>query len=86
LEEAIAAGSRASDEQSDLAIRVFELSQSLENQWGNADVEAKRQLLQIVCLNLSLDGATLCLSMRRPFDLLVEGPLVSVGQIGRAHV
>ena len=33
----------------------------------------KRQILDILCLNLSLDGATLVPTMRKPFDLLAEG-------------
>lgn len=37
-------------------------------------------MLQIVCLNLHLDGVTLDLDMRRPFDSLVEGPLVHIGR------
>ncbi len=34
---------------------------------------AKRQILDILCLNLSLDGVTLVPTMRKPFDLLAEG-------------
>jgi hypothetical protein len=30
-------------------------------------------LLEIVCLNCTLDGVTLCPEMRKPFDALVEG-------------
>ncbi len=41
------------------------------------DVAAKRQFLEIVCLNLRLDGANLVAQMRKPFDMLAEGLLVS---------
>lgn len=42
-----------------LTTKLFELSPYLEEQWLTADVRANRQLLDIVCLNLSLDGVTL---------------------------
>jgi hypothetical protein len=32
-------------------------------------------LLDIVCLNCTLDGATLVAEMRKPFDVLAEGLL-----------
>jgi hypothetical protein len=32
-----------------------------------------RRILEIVCLNCKLDGATLVPEIRRPFDVLVEG-------------
>ena len=34
-------------------------------------------MLEIVCLNLRLDGATLVPAIRKPFDVLAEGLLVS---------
>ena len=39
---------------------------------GWADFEAKRRLLEIRCLNLALDGATLYLERRKIFDSLIE--------------
>ena len=60
-------------EYGDLAAKVFELSQSLTEKWLNADVRAKRRLLEIVCLNFSLVDVTLVPEMRKPFDVLVEG-------------
>ncbi len=57
----------------DIAIKAFELSQSLREQWLTADYVAKRRILEIVCLNFFLDGVTLCPTMRKPFDLLAEG-------------
>ena len=61
----------------ELAEKAFELSQSLADKWVKSEVDAKHQLLQIVCLNFSLDGATFVHEMRKPFDLLVKGLLVS---------
>ena len=64
-------------ENNEIAIKAFELSQSLRAKWLTADYAAKRRLLEIVFLNFVLDDVTLVPDTRKPFDLLVEGPLVS---------
>ena len=66
---------RGHDENADIAIKAFELSQSLMSKWLTADYAAKRQILEIVCLNWRLDDVTLCPTMRKPFDVLAEGLL-----------
>lgn len=68
---------RCRDERADMAQTVFELSQSLTERWLAADYGEKRQILEMVCLNFTLDGATLVPEMRKPFDILVEGLSVS---------
>ncbi len=57
----------------DIAIKAFELSQSLREKWLSADYAAKRRIVEITCLNCSLDGASLVATMRKPFDLLAKG-------------
>ncbi|MGH7130968.1 MAG: hypothetical protein ACREJO_03375 [Phycisphaerales bacterium] len=74
---------RSHDEIADLAARTFELSQTLRNQWISAEYATKRRILEIVCLNCRLDGKTLVPSMRKPFDMLVEGLLVSQSRSNR---
>ena len=69
--------SRQQAERSDLAVKVFELSQDLKQKWLTADIAEKRVLLEIICLKLTLDGVKLVPQMRKPFDLLVEGLFVS---------
>jgi site-specific DNA recombinase len=64
---------RSHDETAELASKVFELSQTLRDQWVTADYAAKRRILEIVCLNCTLDGATLVPTLRKPFDVLAEG-------------
>jgi site-specific DNA recombinase len=66
---------RSHDETAELAARVFELSQTLRQQWLTADYPEKRRLLEIVFLNSRLDGVTLVPTMRKPFDVLAEGLL-----------
>lgn len=67
------AQTRGRHENADLAIKAFELSQNLIAKWDRADFDAKRRLLEIVCLNLTLVDVTLSPEWRKPFDLLVEG-------------
>ncbi|REJ79775.1 MAG: recombinase family protein [Planctomycetota bacterium] len=64
-------------ELADLAVKAFELSQSLAEKWLDADHAVKRQILEIVCLNFRLDGASLVPEWRKPFDVLAEKPSVS---------
>ena len=72
---------RSHDETADLAAKVFELSQTLRQQWLTADYAAKRRILEIVFLNCRLDGVTLTPTIRKPFDVLAEG-LVSKNSRG----
>ena len=67
---------RTTQELAELALKVFELSQTLTEKWLTADYATKRRILEIVCLNCRLDGATLCPTIRKPFDVLAEGLLV----------
>jgi site-specific DNA recombinase len=64
---------RSHDETAELAAKVFELSQTLWQQWLTADYAAKRRILEIVFLNCRLDDATLVPAIRKPFDALAEG-------------
>lgn len=63
-------------ERADLAVKVFELSQALTEKWFAADIAEKRVLLEIVCLNWTLDGVTLVPEIRKPFDILAKGQFV----------
>lgn len=67
---------RSKDEIAELAVKVFELSQTLQEKWVTADYTTKRRILEIVCLNSTLVDVTLVPTMRKPFDMLVEGLLV----------
>jgi site-specific DNA recombinase len=67
---------RSREEQADLALRTFELSQSMAEKWLTADFSEKRKMVEIVVLNFSLDGVSLVPTINKPFDMLVEGLLV----------
>jgi len=72
LKVQIDATDRSHDENADIAIKAFELSQNLRAKWVTADFAAKRRILEICCLNLRLDDVTLYPTMRKPFDVLTE--------------
>lgn len=73
LQLEIESSDRGRNETIDIAVKAFELSQSLREKWVTADYAAKRRILEIICLNCSLVDATLCVAMRKPFDLLAKG-------------
>ena len=75
---------RSHDETAALAAKVFELSQTLREQWLTADYAEKRRILEIVFLNCRLDDANLVPTMRKPFDVLAEG-LLSKNSRGDWH-
>jgi hypothetical protein len=49
------------DENAELAVKAFELSQALKNKWIAADHATKRRILE---------GKTLVPTLRKPFDVL----------------
>ena len=77
------AASRQDSEYGDLAVKVFELSQALKEKWDTADIPEKRQILELVSLNCTLDGKNLAPTMRKPFDILVKGLISKDGSGGR---
>lgn len=74
---------RSHDETADVVSKVFELSQTLRDQWLIADHPSKRRILEIVCLNFLLDDTNLVYQMRKPFDVLAEEPSVSLSRDDR---
>ena len=71
----IEAQTRQRSENTDIAVQAFELSQDVTHRWVKSDDGTKRRLLEILCLNLTLDGASLVPEWRKPFDVLAEGPV-----------
>ena len=62
----------------DLAIKAFELSQSLSERWVTADYNAKRTILSIMLKTVRLNSADLEFTPRKPFDLLRDEKFVSL--------
>ena len=68
---------RSHDETAESALNVFELFQALRDQWLTANFAAKRRTLEIFCFNCQYIVAKLCPKIRKPFEVLVDGLLVS---------
>lgn len=69
----IEAVGRQGSESADFTVKAFELSRDPKNRWRAADLEVRRQILNSFCLNWHLDGVCLVHTIRKPFDMLVEG-------------
>jgi len=67
------ADDRGRAEKGEVALKVFELSQTLKEKWLTADYRAKRRILEIVCLNFFLRDVSLDMTLNKPFDVLAEG-------------
>ena len=74
---------RQRSEMGDLVNKAFELSQTLKDKWVAADIAEKRLILELTCLNLTLNGVTLDITMRKPFDQLAKGLQMNIGSGGR---
>ena len=70
---------RAADTYTELGVQVVELCQALPERWLASELAVKRELLDILLLNCTFDGATLAPTYRKPFDLLAEGLVCATG-------
>ena len=74
---------RDDHEVAELAVKAFELSQSLTERWLKADYDAKRTILSIMLESARLNSEKLEFSLRKPFDLLRDEKLVPlIGAMG----
>lgn len=70
-------------EVAELAVKAFELSQSLTERWVRADYDAKRTILSIMLESVRLNSENLEFSLRKPFDLLRDEKIVPlIGAMG----
>lgn len=58
----------------DLALGVFDWCQNAEEHWRRSNSTTQRQILDSVSLNRTISDVSLCLTKRKPFDLLIKGP------------
>lgn len=72
LEDDMHASGEDQTDRGETAVKAFELADQLSAKWLTADPATKRLILDIVSLNLTLNGATLEVVARSPFDLLLE--------------
>ncbi len=62
----------AMDAVADLALRVFELSQTLKTRWKDADYSAKREILELLVESACLNSDNLEIRLKKPFDLIAN--------------
>jgi len=56
------------------ALAVFDWCQNAAETWLGSNKDARREILDLVCLNRQVSSASLCLKMKRPFRELAERP------------
>ncbi len=69
-------------EVADLALRVFELSQTLNTRWKDADYSAKREILELLVESACLNSENLVICLKKPFDLIANQFPVSLNGAG----
>ena len=72
----IQSADRDNREIADLAIKAFELSQSLTAKWVKANYNAKRTILSILLETVRLNSGNIEFSIRKPFNMLRDVKLV----------
>ncbi|MFQ5606728.1 MAG: recombinase family protein, partial [Candidatus Zixiibacteriota bacterium] len=65
--------SNVKSEEFDRAAKTIELSHQAETLYLKANPAQKRRLIKSALSNCKLDGRTLCVTYRKPFDLFAEG-------------
>lgn len=56
-----------------VAMTVFDWCQNADENWKRSNSAVRRRIVESVSLNRTLSDVTLCLSKRKPFDVLAEG-------------
>lgn len=74
IEHRLSAHSEAGDTFNYTLSVLVGLTSKAEQCFARANIEQKRKLLTLIFANLEMQGATLCYSLRKPFDVLAELP------------
>jgi hypothetical protein len=53
------------------------LSQKASDLWGGSNTTLKRELLETLSLSRAVSDVSLCITKRKPFDILAERPKTS---------
>jgi flagellar biosynthesis/type III secretory pathway ATPase len=60
----------------DLGLKLFDLSQNLVELWLGSNIAARREILDLLCLNRTLSDVSLDLVKRKPFDAIAKRPVL----------
>src|SRR5690606_30801257 len=74
LDDALAALGDVDARRGKLAVTLFDWTQNVAQAWRGSNNAARREILESVCLNRTLNDATLVLEKRKPFDAFAERP------------
>jgi site-specific DNA recombinase len=72
IEEGLGKLGETSPVAGELALAVFDFSQNAAETWRGSNIERKREILDLVCLNRALSDVNLVTTKRKPFDVLAE--------------
>ena len=73
LDQLILSYDEADDRFTKTLCSLLAVASSSDKIWTGSTIPEKRELLNFVFANLQLDGATLCYTLRKPFDKMLEG-------------
>lgn len=83
VEEAIGQASSCDPEAQVHALTLFDFSQNLVDLWNGSNSDEKRDILDCVSLNRTVDSLSLYVVKRKPFDFLAERPFLDNGRGGK---
>ncbi len=72
VERGLDEGNRVTEENGRLALTVFDFSQNLGGIWQSSNLATRKEILECVTSNRQLFATSLCLTKRKPFDILAE--------------
>ena len=79
MDRRLAEAERFDPSYTDMALSVFDFSQNLADIWRGSKFAVRREILECVTSNRTLDNLSLCLTKRKPFDFLAERPFLRNG-------
>ncbi|WP_425618108.1 recombinase family protein [Anatilimnocola sp. NA78] len=72
-EESLCALGDVDPARGEIALSIFDFTQKAADRWQRSNNAVRREILDLVCLNRSLNDVNLVTTKRKPFDVFVEG-------------
>ncbi len=61
-------------------LETFDFSQRAADEWRGSNNSRRREIIEAVSLNRAVSDVSLCVTKRKPFDILAERPSVTCGR------
>lgn len=71
-EESLAALGDVDPTRGEIALAIFDFTQNAAERWQGSNNAVRREVLDLVCLNRSLNDVSLVTTKRKPFDIFAE--------------